>query len=69
MKELILQKIAQLEEEIEEYEDAYGEDLEELDPMDASGGNFHDAYDLGYEHGETYGQLEVLHELLSNLED
>lgn len=65
MSELILEKIATLEERIEELEEIYGKGLEELDPSDASGGNFDDAYELGFGHGETYGQLELLYKLLN----
>lgn len=56
--------IRKYEEEISEYEEVYGEDLMDLDPMDASGGNFDDAYNLGFEHGESYGKYTLLEELL-----
>jgi len=69
MKELILAKIASLENEAVEYEEMYGENWEDFNACDASGGNFDDAYELGMEHGETYGKLSLLRELLEILED
>jgi hypothetical protein len=67
MKELILEKIKELEEEVEELNEMYGEDWEEFNPCDASGGNFDDAYQLGSEHGEIFGKLALLRELLKTI--
>lgn len=36
---------------------------EDFNPMDASGGNFDDAYDMGIRHGETMLAQELLGEL------
>jgi hypothetical protein len=67
MKELILEKIKVIESKIEELNEMYGEDWEEFNACDASGGNFDDAYELGSEHGEIFGQLALLKELLKKL--
>lgn len=69
MIELIKMQIANLEAEIEELEEIFGEGLCELDAMDASGGNFDDAYEMGSEHGEIYGKLSVLYDVLKMLEE
>lgn len=37
---------------------------EDFNPMDASGGNFDDAYQLGYEHGFENGKLYALRNVL-----
>ena len=62
MLELILEKIEELEEKAREIEEMYEEGY---DPSDWSGGNFDDAYQLGMEHGEVFGQLKVLREMLN----
>lgn len=61
MKTKIEELIRQYEEEVEIIEEDKGEDF---NPMDASGGNFDDAYDMGYEDGFVYGKLDILRELL-----
>jgi hypothetical protein len=66
MKKLIEKLIAQFEDEIAEIEEVYGSEWEDFNPMDASGGNFDDAYNLGYEHGQVYGRYELLKELLKD---
>lgn len=68
MKELIEKLIADFEDEIEEIEEIYGSEWENFDAMDASGGNFDDAYNLGYKHGQIYGRYELLKELLKDLD-
>lgn len=65
----IKEQIKLLELEIEEYEESFGENFEDFNPYDASGGNFDDAYYMGREHGETYGKLELLYELLRKIEE
>jgi hypothetical protein len=69
MKELILEKIKVLEAKVEKLNEAYGEEWEEFNAMDASGGNFDDAYELGSEHGEIFGKLSLLRELLKTIQD
>lgn len=64
----IKQRIKQLENQIKEYEEMYGEDWEDFNASDASGGNYDDAYELGFEHGQTYKELEVLNDILKQLE-
>lgn len=68
MIETVKEMINVLEAKVKEYEEIYGEELQELEPMMASGGNYDDAYSLGYEHGEVYGKLDVLYDLLKELE-
>lgn len=54
-------------EEIEEYtEPKYDGDY--FNPQDASGGNFDDCYQMGFEHGEKYAKLEALQDNLNILE-
>lgn len=60
IKEFIESYLELLQEEIEEIEELTGEDF---DPCDASGGNFDDAYDLGYRHGYDYGKRAALSQL------
>lgn len=62
MKELILSMIEELKEEQYSIGDIY----EDFDPSDGS--NYDDAYHMGVNHGEVYGKLEVLRELLKNLD-
>lgn len=62
MKEMIEQLMKQAQENIEEIEEITGEDF---NACDASGGNFDDAYELGYEHGYQYGKRAVLAKLFS----
>jgi hypothetical protein len=61
----MLGKIERLIEKYESYQEEINEFCgDDFNPMDASGGNFDDAYQLGFEHGETSGKLAVLYELL-----
>ena len=69
MKEFISEKIKDLLEQVEELEEYYGKDFEDFNAMDASGGNFDDAYYMGSEHGEIFGQLNLLNELLKKLNE
>lgn len=59
-------KIELLEGSIEEFEEMYGDDF---NASDASGGNFDDAYDLGYEHGELFQEYHMLKKFKRQLED
>ena len=61
MKEKIQELIKEYEAEVAEIEEYTGDDF---NPRDASGGNFDEAYYMGTEHGEAYGKLNVLYELL-----
>ncbi|UUV46249.1 hypothetical protein [Bacillus phage vB_BanS-Thrax2] len=58
-------KIELLEGSIEEYKEMYGDDL---NASDASGGNFDDAYELGYEHGELFKEYYMLKKFKKQLE-
>ena len=69
MKEFISEKIKDLLEQVEELEEYDGKDSEEFNAMDASGGHFDDAYYMGSEHGEIFGQLNLLNELLKKLNE
>lgn len=66
----IKNRIKQLEAQVAEYEEMYGgEDWEDFNASDASGGNYDDAYVLGYEHSETYTELYILRKILEELEE
>lgn len=52
-----------LVEESDLLDEEVGEDGEDFNPMDWSGGNFDDAYYMGTEHGEMYGKLEILNKI------
>ena len=56
-KELIekLKKLAQKK--------VLGEGEEDFNPMDASGGNFDDAYDMGIDDGEIWLAREILNKM------
>lgn len=41
---------------------------EDFDPMDWSGGNFDDAYNLGREHEETFKEVEMIKVFIKELE-
>jgi hypothetical protein len=62
IKSKIEQLMLKSKENIDEIEEVVGEDF---NPMDASGGNFDDAYDMGHQHGYQYGRLSVLNQLYS----
>lgn len=62
-------RLAEAKAEYAELETVYGEDLAELDPQDASGGNFDDAYSTGTDHGETFRDLSLLPEIIALLRD
>lgn len=62
-------RLAEAKAEYAELETVYGENLEELDPQDASGGNFDDAYYTGTEHGETFRDLALLPEIIALLKE
>lgn len=68
MIEEIKKLIEQYEEEVAENQEIWGEDMEDFNPMDASGGNFDDCYYMGLEHGQTEGKLEILYMVLKKLE-
>lgn len=57
-------RIESLSAEIAENEEWKGDDF---NPMDASGGNFDDAYSLGEEHGEAYGRYAELSNAIKSL--
>lgn len=61
----ITERIKFLEGDIEEYNEVYGDDFYAID---ASGGNFDDAYDLGYEHGELFKEYHMLKKFKKQLE-
>lgn len=60
-------QLADVAEEIEEYEEIYGDD--EFNASDASGGNFDDAYSLGMEHGEMFERHGVLANVIKRLKE
>lgn len=53
---------------IEEFDEIWGEDGY-VDAMDASGGNFDDAYDLGYSHGEMFAESALLKDIIAKLKE
>ncbi|GAB6989568.1 hypothetical protein [Paenibacillus pini] len=56
-------------EALQEYIDEINEQIEEdFDPMDWSGGNFDDCYELGYSHGRKFGRMTAYKEILAILE-
>lgn len=62
-------RLAEAKAEYAELETVYGEDLEDLDPRDVSGGNFDDAYETGTEHGATFRDLSLLPEIIALLKE
>ncbi|KAF6630644.1 hypothetical protein H6F38_14550 [Paenibacillus sp. EKM208P] len=58
-------KIEDLREDIIEINEQIEDDF---NPMDWSGGNFDDCYDLGYGHGKKFGRMAAYKEILSILE-
>lgn len=57
-------RIDVLREEIDEINELLEDDF---NPMDASGGNFDDAYYMGDEHGATFAEYRVLVETVRDL--
>lgn len=57
-------KIKLLQVDIDEINDQLEDDF---NPMDWSGGNFDDCYDLGYEHGKKFGRMVAYKEILNIL--
>ncbi|OPH61890.1 hypothetical protein BC351_01215 [Paenibacillus ferrarius] len=64
MKETIALLLEQVQLKIDEIEEVTNEDF---NACDASGGNFDDAYELGYDHGYEYGKRAALKEMLSKM--
>lgn len=63
---ILEQRLELLSAEVDENDEWKGEDF---NPMDASGGNFDDAYSLGEEHGETYGRYAELFGAIKTLKE
>lgn len=59
-------KLELLKGDIEEHDEMYGDFV---DPMDASGGNFDDAYELGFEHGEMFKEYNLMKGILKSLNE
>ncbi|MDS7057109.1 hypothetical protein NXG04_07405 [Klebsiella pneumoniae] len=59
------ERIELLQGNIDEYNEVYGDDFYAID---ASGGNFDDAYELGYEHGELFKEYYMLKKFKKQLE-
>lgn len=62
-------RLVEAKAEYAELETVYGEDLEDLDPRDVSGGNFDDAYSTGTWHGNTFRDLSLLPEIIALLKE
>jgi hypothetical protein len=58
LKNTIDELIEEVREGIKEIEEVTESD--DFNPYDASGGNFDDAYQMGYDHGYEYGKLAIL---------
>lgn len=68
MQELMAElkeRLSVLSAEIDERNEWHGDDF---NPMDASGGNFDDAYYMGVEDGETDGEYSAIASILAKLE-
>jgi hypothetical protein len=65
IKAYVDEKLPIYESEQEEVNELFEDDF---NPCDASGGNFDDAYELGDDHGDTYGRLAVLREIKAIIE-
>lgn len=59
-------RLESLSSEVDENDEWKGDDF---NPMDASGGNFDDAYSLGEEHGEAYGRYAELHNVIKLIKE
>lgn len=75
MNEKLTQIITELESQLElvngdiaEFNEVWGEDGY-VDAMDASGGNFDDAYDLGQRHGEMFAEEALLSKIIAKLKE
>lgn len=75
MNDKLTQVITELEAQLElvngdiaEYNEIWGED-DYVDAMDASGGNFDDAYDLGQRHGEMFAEAALLTKIIAKLKE
>ncbi|QPK89699.1 hypothetical protein IEN91_04420 [Bacillus velezensis] len=72
IQDIILEMINDVEEKINNIEQTFGEgliSLAEEGVHSACGGNFDDAYELGYEHGSLYSRLELLRELIHHINE
>lgn len=58
IKEYVLKRFEVVDAETDEINERVESD--DWCPMDASGGNFNDAYDMGRDHGESFGEYKVL---------
>lgn len=65
-KETIKMMIFDMQDDISEIDEIIED--EDFNPCDASGGNFDDAYQMGYDHGYSYGKLEALSSILKMME-
>ena len=68
----IYELIEEIERRIKETNEWLEDDFEkalsgELDPMSASGGNFHGAYDMGVSFGEALGELTAYQDMYKYL--
>jgi len=59
-------RLKEIDEEIKESEALNNEDF---NPMDASGGNFDDAYRLGIDHGDIFARYEEIYEFVKRLKE
>jgi len=59
-------RLREIDKEIEASESLNNEGF---DPMDASGGNFDDAYKLGINHGDIFARYEEIHEFVKRLKE
>ena len=66
IKAYIDEKLPVCEAEQKEIDEMKGD---EFNAMDASGGNFDDAYELGNDHGDTYGRLMILRKIKAIIEE
>ncbi|MDR6779520.1 MULTISPECIES: hypothetical protein [Paenibacillus] len=54
---------------LQEYVDEINNDIEDdFNPMNWSGGNFDDCYDMGLSHGRKFGRMMAYREILDLLE-
>lgn len=66
LRKRIEELVVKYESYVEKTEEQKGE---EFNPMDASGGNFDDAYYMGCEHGEESGKLEAYQNVLKLIDE
>lgn len=62
-------RLAEAEAEFAELETVFGAGMQDFEAMDASGGNFDDAYSTGTDHGETFRDLSLLPEIIALLKE